>query len=196
VHRDRAKLHELQSAIGDETSRLSAAAAVPIVASMVIAAPRHLAPSRLTSMVAALVAAMISASAVHAADTATLPLKATRFVSIGLAGSDAVSIATDRCVSRIQQRSTGALTACQLAARRAQDVSLDPLAAPLAARRDYAYALGNLAIAQSITGDAKAAQATTLLALQYSPDEPTLASNLAVLEARNLALSATVSTVK
>jgi hypothetical protein len=147
-------------------------------------------------MVAALVAAMISASAVHAADTATLPLKATRFVSIGLAGSDAVSIATDRCVRRIQERATGALTACQLAVRRAQDVSLDPLATPVPARRDYAYALGNLAIAQWIAGDAKAAQATTLLALQHSPEERTLVSNLAVLEARNLSGTTTVSAVK
>jgi hypothetical protein len=154
--------------------------------------------SRLSSMVAALVAAMVSASAVHAADPAALPLKATRFVSVGRAGSDAVSIATDRCVRRIQERSSGALTACQLAARRAQDVSADPLAtvaASGAARRDYAYALGNLAIAQSITGDATGAQATTLLALRYSPDERTLVSNLAVLEARGLVDTSTVSTV-
>jgi hypothetical protein len=160
------------------------------------AATRHLTSSRLTSMVAALVAAMVSASAVHAADPAALPLKATRFVSIGLAGSDAVSIDTDRCVRRIQERAPGALTACQLAARRAQDVSLDPLAAPAAARRDYAYALGNLAIAQWIAGDARAAQATTLRALQHSPDERTLVSNLAVLEARDLSGTTTVSAVK
>jgi hypothetical protein len=160
------------------------------------AATRPLTSSRLTSMVAALVTAMISASAVHADDTAGLPLKATRFVSIGLAGSDAVSIATDRCVRRIQERATGALTACQLAVRRAQDVSLDPLATPAPARRDYAYALGNLAIAQWIAGDAKAAHATTLLALQHSPDERTLVSNLAVLEARNLSGTTTVSAVK
>jgi hypothetical protein len=163
------------------------------------AATRHLNSSRLTSIVAALVAAMISASAVHAAAPATpLPLKATRFVSIGLSGSDAVSIATDRCVQRIQQRADGAVAACQLAVRRARVVSFDPLLshASSAARRDYAYALGNFAIAQSIAGDAKAAQATTLLALQYSPDEPALVSNLAVLEARSLPSTTTVSTVK
>jgi hypothetical protein len=160
------------------------------------AATRQPTSSRLASMVSALVAAMISASAVHAAEPATLPLKATRFVSIGLAGSDAVSIATDRCVRRIQERSPGALTACQLAARRAEDVSLDPLAAPNPARRDYAHALGNLAIAQWIAGDAQAAQATTLLALKHSPDERSLVSNLAVLEARNLAGSTAASAVK
>lgn len=166
---------------------------------METAVARSLNPSRLHSAVAALVAALVSASAVHAAEPAALPLKATRFVSVGLAGSDAVSIATDRCLQRIQERSAGALPACKLAVRRARAASLDPLThsyASSAARRDYAYALGNFAIAQTIAGDARAAQATTLLALQYSPEEPTLASNLAVLEARNLAATATVSTVK
>ena len=164
-------------------------------------ATRKLNPTPFTTAVAALVAALVSASALHAAEPAPapLPLKATRFVAVGLSGSDALSIATDRCVQRIEARAASALASCQLAVRRARSYSFDPVAATFAARaarKDYAYALGNYAVAQTIAGDATSAQATTLLALRYAPDEPTLASNLAVLEARRLAATSSVSTVK
>jgi len=155
--------------------------------------------SILASAVAALIAALISASAVHAAEPAALPLKATRFVSVGLAGSDAFSIATDRCVQKIEARSVDALASCKLAVHRARTYSFDPVAITtkrFSARRDYAYALSNYAIAQTIAGDANAANRTMLLAFEYAPEEPTLASNLALLEARRLAATSTAGTVK
>ncbi len=212
VHRDRAISHELQSTVVAESSRLSDVCCGPSVTAMETATDRSMSPTLLSTAVATLIAALVAASAVHAAapvaapasppvasTTTTIALKATRFVSIGLGGSDALSVATDRCVQRIEARSGAALASCKLAVRRARTYSFDPVAATFAgnaARRDYAYALGNYAVAQTLAGDAQAAQATTLLALQYSPEEPTLASNLAVLEARRLAATSTVSTVK
>ena len=120
-------------------------------------------------------------------------------MSVGLSGSDAVSIATDRCVQKIEARSIDSLASCKLAVHRARTYSFDPIISTthrFSARRDYAYALGNHAIAQTIAGDAEAAHATTLLALAYAPEEPTLASNLAVLEARRLAATSNAGTVK
>ena len=63
-------------------------------------------------------------------------------------------------------------------------------------RRDQAFALGNLAVAQQLAGDNAAAQSSLALALEYSPDEPLLLSNLAALEARRLAASTTAGKLK
>lgn len=156
-------------------------------------------PATTLTLAAALVASLLAAAGARAADaSAAVPLKATRFVSIGLSGSDALSIATDRCVDQIEARASTATVACRLAVRRARTVSLDPLAMSFAARagrQDYAYALGNLAVAQHLAGDSAAAKATVELALGYAPDEPTLVSNLAALEARRVAASTTAGNV-
>jgi hypothetical protein len=157
-------------------------------------------PASTLTLAAALVAALVGAAGARAADKLDLvPLKATRFVSVGLSGSDALSIATDRCVDQISARAPTAQVACKLAVRRARAAALDPLAMSFAARggrQDYAYALGNLAVAQHLAGNSQAAKASVELALLYAPDEPTLVSNLAALEARRLAASTTAGNVK
>lgn len=63
-------------------------------------------PKVLATAVAALVAALACASAVHAAEPVQVPppLKATRFVSNGLSVADAFSIAIELCVRRIEAR--------------------------------------------------------------------------------------------
>ena len=109
---------------------------------------RH--PASTLALAAALVASLVAAAGARADDaTVVAPLKATRFVSIGLSGSDALSIATDRCVDQIEARARTATVACRLAVRRARTASLDPLSMNFAGRggrQDYAYALGNLAV--------------------------------------------------
>ncbi len=159
---------------------------------------RH--PASTLALAAALVASLVAAAGARADDaTVVAPLKATRFVSIGLSGSDALSIATDRCVDQIEARARTATVACRLAVRRARTASLDPLSMNFAGRggrQDYAYALGNLAVAQQLAGDSAAAKATVELALGYAPDEAVLLSNLAALEARRIAASTTAGNVK
>lgn len=151
-----------------------------------------------TAIAAALVAATSFSPGARAAEAVPQqPLRATRFVSVGIAGSDALAVATDRCVDRIEARARDAVVACRLAMRRARVASMDPLVLSVArGRRDYAFALGNLAVAQHLAGDTTAAQATLDTALGYAPDEPALVSNLAALEARRLAASSTAATVK
>lgn len=116
------------------------------------------------AVAAALVASLAAAAVARAAEgTAVEPLKATRFVSIGLTGSDALSVATRRCVDRIEARAANAVVACRLAVRRARAETFDPLVSSFAAhkgRRDHAFALGNLAVAQQLAGDLATAQAT------------------------------------
>jgi len=81
---------------------------------METAATRATNPSHFTFVAAALITAVISAAVVDAAEPVAVPLQATRFVSNGLTGPDAVSIATDRCVQRIEARSVEALASCKL----------------------------------------------------------------------------------
>jgi hypothetical protein len=150
--------------------------------------------------IAAALLAMLATAGTHAAEAVGVaPLKATRFVYVGLTGSDALSLATDRCVDLIEARAATAVAACRLAVRRARAAAIDPLSVNFAsrtARRDQAFALGNLAVAQQLAGDNAAAQSSLALALEYSPDEPLLLSNLAALEARRLAASTTAGKLK
>ena len=158
-------------------------------------------PATSLALAAALAAAVLAATAfapvAGAAGSIPQALRAARFVSVGLSGSDALAVATDRCVDRIEARARDAVVACRLAVRRARIASMAPVALSVArGRRDYAFALGNLAVAQHLAGDTPAAQATLGTALGYAPDEPVLVSNLAALEARRLAASSTAATVK
>lgn len=169
-----------------------ALAFLPMKTRTVVARP----PATRLALAAALAAALVAATTVvnSARAAEPQPLRATRFVSIGLSGSDALAIATDRCVDRIEARSADAVVSCRLATRRARVASMDPIALSVArGRRDYAFALGNLAVAQHLAGDTPAAQATLDTALGYAPDEPVLVSNLAALEARRLAKSTTAA---
>jgi hypothetical protein len=71
--------------MGRETSLLSAAAGGPIVPLMGTAIALQMNPGRLSSALALLVAALISASAVHAAEP--LAVEDTRVDSIGFAAT-------------------------------------------------------------------------------------------------------------
>jgi hypothetical protein len=154
-------------------------------------------PLHRLALAAAVAAALVAATQVRAAEPVSQPLRATRFVSIGLSGSDALAVTTERCVQRIESRAADAVVACRLAMRRARIASMGPVATSIArGRRDYAFALGNLAVAQQLAGETVAARATLDTALSYAPDEPVLVSNLAALEARRIAAASTAATIK
>jgi hypothetical protein len=134
--------------------------------------------------------AVVAALAVTTARGATPggdALAVSRFDRIGTAPVDSLTVATDHCVAQIAAGMATARNTCRGAVQHAHSLMQAPATyATSSGRRDLAFALGNLAVAEAQQGDMERARATTLRALAYAPQQPLLTANLRILEARRL----------
>jgi hypothetical protein len=133
-------------------------------------------------------AAALLASLAHGAVPRGAPLAVSRFDRAGLSRPDSLTAANDTCVDRIAAHHPAALKSCRFAVQRARGMLQEAVTfGSMSGRRDLALVVGNLAVAEAMTGDAERAHATAVRAVAYAPDETLLVSNLRILETRRLA---------